>query len=65
MKWINSGHNRTTINDFYGACQTFKRSQPFIFEKYEPPVLLGQDHSANPVDYVFAALDSCLITSLI
>jgi hypothetical protein len=21
-KWINGGHNQTTINDFYGACQT-------------------------------------------
>ena len=27
--------------------------------------MLGQDHSANPVDYVFVAFDSCLITSLI
>ena len=50
---------------FYGACQTFKRSQSFIFEKDEPPVLLGEDHGANPVEYVFAALDGCLTTSLI
>ena len=64
-KWINGGHNRTTINDFYGVCQTFKRSQSFVFEKDEPPVLLGEDHGANPVEYVFAALDDCLITSLI
>ena len=64
-KWINGGYNTTTINELYGACQTFKRSQPFIFEKDEPPVLLGQDHGANPVEYVFAALDGCLITSLI
>jgi uncharacterized OsmC-like protein len=64
-KWINGGHNRTIINEFYGACQTFKRSQSFVFEKDEPPVLLGQDHGANPVEYVFAALDGCLTTSLI
>ena len=64
-KWINGGHNRTTINDFYGACQNFKRSQSFVFEKDEPPVLLGEDHGANPVEYVFAALDGCLTTSLI
>ena len=64
-KWINGGHNRTTINEFYGACQTFKRSQPFVFEKDEPPVLLGEDHGANPVEYVYAALDGCLTTSLI
>jgi uncharacterized OsmC-like protein len=64
-KWINGGHNKTIINDFYGACQTFKRNQPFVFEKDEPPVLLGEDNGANPVEYVLAALDGCLITSLI
>ena len=64
-KWIDGAHGRTTINDFYGACQTFKRSQAFVFEKDEPPVLLGEDHGANPVEYVFAALDGCLTTSLI
>jgi uncharacterized OsmC-like protein len=64
-KWVNGGHNRTTINEFYGACQNFQRSQSFVFEKDEPPVLLGEDHGANPVEYVFAALDGCLTTSLI
>lgn len=64
-KWIDGAHGRTTVNDFYGACQTFKRSQAFVFEKDEPPVLLGGDHGANPVEYVFAALDGCLTTSLI
>ena len=64
-KWVNGGHNRTTINEFYGACETFQRQQPFVFEKDEPPVLLGEDHGANPVEYVLAALDGCLITSLI
>ncbi|MGE3858911.1 MAG: OsmC family protein [Nitrososphaeraceae archaeon] len=64
-KWINGGHNRTTINEFYGACQNFQRKEPFVFEKDEPPVLLGEDHGANPVEYVLAALDGCLTTSLI
>ena len=64
-KWINGGHNKTTVNEFYGACQNFQRSQSFVFEKDEPPVLLGEDHGANPVEYVLAALDGCLITSLI
>jgi uncharacterized OsmC-like protein len=50
--------------DFYGACQTFKRSKSFVFEN-EPIVLLGEDHGAHPVEYVFAALDGCLIISLI
>jgi uncharacterized OsmC-like protein len=64
-RWVNGGHNRTTINDFYGACQTHSRSQPFMFEKDEPPVLLGEDNGANPVEYALAALNGCLTTSLI
>jgi uncharacterized OsmC-like protein len=64
-KWINGGRNRTTVNDYSGACQSFTRSEPFVFEKDEPPVLLGTDKGANPVEYVLAALAGCLTTSLV
>jgi uncharacterized OsmC-like protein len=64
-KWINGGHNQTTINEFDGACQTHTRSQPFVFDKDEPPVLLGKDLGANPVEYALAALNGCLTTTLI
>jgi hypothetical protein len=46
-RWVNGAHNQTTINDFYDACKTHSRSQPFVFEKDEPPVLLGEDHGAK------------------
>jgi uncharacterized OsmC-like protein len=64
-KWINGGHNQTVINDFDGACQTHTRNQPFVFDKDEPPVLLGRDHGANPVEYALAALNGCLTTTLV
>jgi uncharacterized OsmC-like protein len=64
-KWIKGGHNQTTINDFYGACQTHSRSQPFVYDEDEPPVLLGEDHGANAGEYALAALSSCLTTTLI
>ena len=64
-RWINGGNNRTTVNEFYGACQTHSRSKPFEYVKDEPPVLLGQDQGANPVEYALAALAGCLTTSLI
>lgn len=64
-KWINGGHNQTIINDFDGACQTHTRSQPFVFDKDEPPVLLGKDKGANPVEYALAALNGCLTTTLV
>jgi uncharacterized OsmC-like protein len=64
-RWINGGNNRTTVNEFYGACQTHSRSKPFEYVKDEPPILLGQDQGANPVEYALAALAGCLTTSLI
>jgi uncharacterized OsmC-like protein len=64
-RWINGGHNQTSINDFYGACQTHSRSPSFVLDKDEPPVLLGEDHGANPAEYTLAALNGCLTTTLI
>ena len=64
-QWINGGHNQTVINEFDGACQTHTRNQPFVFDKDEPPVLLGRDHGANPVEYALAALNGCLTTTLV
>jgi uncharacterized OsmC-like protein len=64
-RWIDGGHNQTTINEFYGACQTHSRSRPFVYDEDEPPVLLGQDHGANAGEYALAALSSCLTTTLI
>ncbi len=64
-RWISGGHNTATINEFDGALQTHKRSKPFVFEKDEPPVLLGTDKGANPVEYLLASLAGCLTTSLV
>lgn len=65
-RWINGGHNRTSIKDFYGAGQEdTSRTEPFVLDADEPPVLLGTDQGANPVEYVLTALAGCLTTSLI
>jgi uncharacterized OsmC-like protein len=63
--WVNGGVNRTVVNEYEGACQEFTRDTPFVFQKDEPPVLLGTDTGANPVEYVLAALAGCLTTSLV
>ena len=64
-KWIGGTENHTTVNEYYGACKTFSRSKPHVFVKDEPPVLLGNDHGANPVEYLLAGLAGCITTSLV
>jgi uncharacterized OsmC-like protein len=64
-RWLNGGHSRITIHDFFGARQTIAHARDFRLEADEPPLLLGEDRGANPVEYVLTALSACLTTSLI
>lgn len=64
--WINGGHNRTSIRNFYGAgAEDTSRKTPFILDADEPKVLLGTDRGPNPVEYVLTALAGCLTSSLV
>ncbi len=64
--WINGGHSRTTIQSFYGAGQEdTSRSEPFVLEGDEPPVLLGANKGPNAVEMVLAALASCLTVGMV
>jgi uncharacterized OsmC-like protein len=65
-RWINGGHNRSTIKSFYGAgAEDRGRTAPFVVEAAEPPVLLGDDQAPNPAEFVLHALAACLTTSLV
>lgn len=65
-KWVYGGHNQTTIHGFYGAgAEDTERTQPFVLDADEPPVLLGEDKGPNPVEYVLTALISCMTTTMV
>lgn len=64
-KWLDGAYNRSTIGDFYGAMETFRREQPFILENDEAPVLLGEDRAPNPVENLLHALAGCITTSMV
>jgi uncharacterized OsmC-like protein len=65
-KWLDGGHNRSTITDFDGGgSRNNQRPTTFVFDADEPPVLLGMDQAANPVEFVLHALAACLTTSLV
>ena len=64
-KWIKGGHNRTTINNYYGTQEEHKREKPFELDADEPPLLLGEDNGPNPVEYALTALAACVTTSIV
>ena len=65
-KWLSGGHSRTTIDGFYGAGEEdSSRTEPFILEGDEPPVLLGQNNGPNAVEAVLHGLASCLAVGFV
>jgi uncharacterized OsmC-like protein len=64
-KWIDGGLNRSSIDGFYGALEEQKRKTPFVLDNDEPPVLLGEDRGANPVEQVLHGLAGCITTTLV
>jgi uncharacterized OsmC-like protein len=63
--WVGGTHNRATIKSFYGAGQEDDTRDPLVFEIDEPPVLLGENRGANPVEYLLVGLSGCITTSMV
>lgn len=65
-RWVRGGLNQSNIKGFYGACaEDSNRTEPFVLENAEPPVLLGGDEAPNPVEYVLHALAGCMTTTMV
>jgi uncharacterized OsmC-like protein len=64
-QWAEAGHNSSTVDTYDGAGQNQSRPKPFVLEADEPPVLLGKDLAANPVEHLLHALAACLTTSMV
>lgn len=65
-RWLGGGHNRSSIQSFYGCrAEDGTRAHPFVLDADEPPVLLGEDQGANPVEYILHALAACLTTTMV
>jgi uncharacterized OsmC-like protein len=64
--WVNGGENRSVIRDFYGAGrEDDSRTMAFEFTNGEPPVLLGNNEGANPVEFLLHALAGCVTTTFV
>jgi uncharacterized OsmC-like protein len=65
-RWIGGGENRSTIRDFHGAGrEDDSRAMEFEFTNGEPPVLLGHNEGANPVEFLLHALAGCVTTTFV
>jgi uncharacterized OsmC-like protein len=65
-RWLNGGANRSTIQGFYGAGrEDDSRREPFFFTNGEPPVLLGDNEGANPVEFLLHGLAGCVTTTIV
>lgn len=65
-RWINGGENRSRIKEFYGAGrEDSSRTDAFEFTNGEPPVLLGGNEGANPVEFLLHALAGCVTTTTV
>lgn len=65
-RWVDGGENHSTIRDFYGAGrEDDSRLASFEFVNGEPPVLLGNNEGANPVEFLLHALAGCVTTTFV
>jgi len=65
-RWITGGENRSSIRDFFGCgAEDTSRQQTFEYTNGEPPVLLGNNEGANPVEYLLHALAGCVTTTVV
>src|SRR6185295_4960378 len=59
-QWIDCGHNRSEVRDFYGAGQDIDHLETFVLDADEAEILLGEDKGPNPVEYLLHALAACV-----
>ena len=65
-KWIDGGHSRTTIKEFYGAGEEHRTDKEgHVLEADEPEVFLGADAAPNPVEHLLHALVTCLTGAMV
>ncbi len=65
-QWVDGGEKRSNIKGFYGAgAEDESRGEAFEFTNGEPPVLLGNNEGANPVEFLLHALAGCVTTTTV
>src|SRR3954454_10431604 len=64
--WIDGTHSRSSIHGFWGAgAEDSSRTEPFLVDADEPPVLFGHNEAPNPAEYLLHALAGCLTLTIV
>jgi uncharacterized OsmC-like protein len=64
--WIDGTHTRSSIHRFWGAgAEDTSRTEPFIVDASEPPVLFGHNEAPNPAEFLLHALAGCLTLTIV
>jgi uncharacterized OsmC-like protein len=63
--WIDGGHSRTTVTDFYTAGQEISHPKQFILDADEPTIMAGKEQAANPVEHLLNALTTWMTTTMV
>jgi uncharacterized OsmC-like protein len=58
--WVHGTYSRTTVDGFSGLGQDHRHRNTFVFDADHPECFASEDRGATPVEYVLAALASCL-----
>ncbi|MFW6079361.1 MAG: OsmC family protein [Gemmatimonadota bacterium] len=65
-RWITGAFNRSIIQAFYAAGEEDgSRLEPFIVDSDEPPVFLGDNRGAHPMEYVLHGLAGCFTSTFV
>jgi uncharacterized OsmC-like protein len=63
-RWMNGGHNRTTIHGFWGV-GAYNDRDGFLVDSATPGLMLGGNEAPNAFEYVLHALVGCLTTTFV
>jgi uncharacterized OsmC-like protein len=63
-RWVSGTHSQSTIDTFFGVGEERAHKAATVLDADHPEVLVGTDNGPSPVEYVLAALASCLTAGI-
>ncbi|HSG48585.1 MAG TPA: OsmC family protein [Longimicrobiales bacterium] len=62
--WVSGTHSRNSLTTYYGAGSEHEHTREFVIDADHPPVLVGGDNGAVPVELLLAGLAACITAGI-